>query len=307
MEDLSAIKAFLAREGYAVIRKVVPRDVCLAATAAFEQEVKPSRDYFKRHEWGRFERHVFTEQGAMKFPIMNIQDLSRKFSAFRTRSLELLTHAHIQSLMQAIFGEPGRVIHTMFFDGNQRTPAHRDSHYIDSERIGEMVGVWVAAEDIHPEAGRFYVCPRSHRIGTPADLRLDQLDPNDLEYKMGMGQFVRGTGLPLVAPALEQGDVLLWSSLVIHGSLETMDPGRTRRSFTAHYIPGSSRFLGKRRQPGCEQHILVNGVKVTVREDQGRWANQARAALLASLRPYPGLLDLLRKAWRRLGGTAAQA
>ena len=69
------------------------------------------------------------------------------------------------------------MIHTMYFDGNQKTWAHRDSHYIDAEETGRMIGVWIAAEDIDPGAGPFYVYARSHVTPTPPDLELDRDRP----------------------------------------------------------------------------------------------------------------------------------
>ena len=111
----------------------------------------------------------------MKYPIMNIQDLpGDRFGAFRDGGLEMLAHRSVREVMATLLGEPGRMIHTMYFDGNQKTWAHRDSHYIDSEETGRMISVWIAAEDIDPGAGRFYVYARSHVTPTPPDLKLDE-------------------------------------------------------------------------------------------------------------------------------------
>ena len=42
--------------------------------------------------------------------------------------------------MSILLGEPGRMIHTRQIDGNQKTWAHRDSHYIEAEETGRMIG-----------------------------------------------------------------------------------------------------------------------------------------------------------------------
>ena len=72
--DPVALRSHFAQEGYVVVRHAVPGSLCQAALAAFERDVKPSRAYFKRHASSDFERHVFTEAGFMKYPIMNLQD-----------------------------------------------------------------------------------------------------------------------------------------------------------------------------------------------------------------------------------------
>ena len=133
--------------------------------------------------------------------------------------------------MALLLGEPGRMIHTMYFDGNQKTWAHRDSHYIDAQETGRMIGVWIAAEDIHPGAGPFYVYARSHRTPTPPELELDRIDPNGPGVQAADGGVRRRLRAAAGAPELKQGDMILWSSLTIHGSLATTQPtGRGARS-----------------------------------------------------------------------------
>ena len=50
----------------------------------------------------------------------------------------------------------------MYFDGNPVTWPHQDIYYLDAEEIGRMTSAWVAVEDIAPDAGRFFVYPKSH-------------------------------------------------------------------------------------------------------------------------------------------------
>jgi phytanoyl-CoA hydroxylase len=276
LADPARVRRHFVDEGYVVVRGAVPASLCQAAKVAFAGEVKPSRAYFKRHASSDFERHVFTEAGFMKYPIMNIQDLPEgKYGRFRGLGLAMLAHDSVRDVMSLLLGEPGRMIHTMYFDGNQKTWAHRDSHYIDARETGRMIGVWIAAEDIHPGAGPFYVYARSHRTPTPAGLDLDRIDPNGPEYKQRMEAFADGSALRLVAPELAQGDMILWSSLTIHGSLATTQPEKSRRSFTAHYIPVSQTYLWGRKAAGSQRELIVNDVPVTLHGDRPRGSVRA--------------------------------
>ena len=56
----------------------------------------------------------------------------------------------------------------MYFEGNPATQPHQDSYYLDASPIGTMTAAWIACEDIDAGAGRFYVCPGSHRSICPA-------------------------------------------------------------------------------------------------------------------------------------------
>jgi hypothetical protein len=56
--------------------------------------------------------------------------------------------------------------------------------------------------------------------------------------------------------------VLFWAAKTIHGSLHTTEPTRSRRSFTAHFIPDRSRFLQFQSRVKPLKTDLVNGMRV---------------------------------------------
>ena len=72
--------------------------------------------------------------------------------------------------------------------------------------------------------------------------------------------------------------MILWSSLTIHGSLATTRADRSRRSFTAHYIPGSQTYLWGRQRQGSEREFVVDGVPVTLHGDRPRRLGDGRSA-----------------------------
>lgn len=295
LEQPAEFRAWFEREGYILIRNAIPPKLCEAGVEAFRREVLPDRlGFFERHASGKFERHVLTETGFMKYPIMNLQDLSpKKYPGFRHAGLNILTHPTIQRAFITLAGEPGHCVHTMYFDGNQTTWAHRDGHYIDAGNDGQMIGVWVAAEDIHPDAGRFFVLPQSHRMPVPGE----EGDPNAPSYKQRMADFVRDGPLDCLAPALRRGDVLMWTSMVIHGSLPTGDPQQSRRSFTAHYVPVSQPYKWNVRASRSLKTTRVNKVEVVLHSDDGtplrRLRNQVRS-------DWPRTYGLMRDCWKRL-------
>ncbi|MDP2307600.1 MAG: phytanoyl-CoA dioxygenase family protein [Pseudomonadota bacterium] len=276
-EQPEAFRSWFEREGFVVVRRAVPAAACQRAVQAFREEVLPDRDaWFERHATGKFERHVYTDAGFMKFPIMNLQDLSsRRHPRFKALGLDVLTQPTIQRALEVLLGEPGRAVYTMYFDGNQATWAHRDGSYFDAQRPGTMIGVWVAAEDIHPGAGRFYVVPGSHRIAVAGE----RAEPHGVAYKARMAEFVRNGPLDCVAPGLRQGDAILWTSLTIHGSLPTTEPRFSRRSFTAHYVPRSQSWQWNTGARTGSRSTVVNDVEIVLQRDES---------------------TLLRKAWNTL-------
>ena len=85
---------------------------------------------------------------------------------------------------------------------------------------------------------------------------------------------IRERGLVCRAPALSKGDVLFWAAKTIDGSLPTMQPTRSRRSFTAHFIPDGSRFLQFQTRIRPLNTELVNGMKVHHPKDLSNAANR---------------------------------
>ena len=276
-----SMREFFDREGYIVVRNAVAKELCAEAIQAFNLQVKPdTKTFFMRHESGTGECHVFTEAGFMKYPIMNIQDLGSRYQQFRETGLGILTQDTVKKVITTILGEPGKLIHTMYFDGNQHTWPHRDTYTIDSEQIGTMIGVWVAAEDIQLGAGSFYVYPKSHRMVMPLEATGEEINPNGKDYKDGVRKYLDMNDLVCTAPALCQGDMILWSSKTIHGSLDTTAPHYSRRSFTGHYISESQEFLWFHKYRGSRKTMTVNGVKVTLHGDKTGFGKQLMYRLI---------------------------
>src|SRR3989442_13798245 len=97
--------------------------------------------------------------------ILNIQDLPMtRFGNFREKGLALLTHPRLQTIVAAILREPGKLVQSMYFEGNPITWPHQDTYYLDAAELGRMTAGWGAGGEIHPGAGRFFIFPGSHKI-----------------------------------------------------------------------------------------------------------------------------------------------
>jgi phytanoyl-CoA hydroxylase len=120
-----------------------------------------------------------------------------------------------------------------------------------------LLAGWFALEDIHEDAGRFYVVPGSHQLPFVEN---SSLDIN--KYIKTVEDWSAANEAKRVAPALNKGDALFWNSRTIHGALPTRDERRSRMSATAHYLPSQYQF-GSRNAPrpihvDYEQHNGMN-------------------------------------------------
>jgi phytanoyl-CoA hydroxylase len=271
-----ALQDYYKENGYVVARKLIAADLCDRAREAFAAEVKPFDGYLYRQASANPEKHQWTSHGYMLNSILNIQDIrADRFPDFRAAGLQILTDEKLHATLRILLGEEGKVVQSMFFEGNPKTWAHQDTYYLDASNLGEMIGAWIAVEDIHPEAGRFFVYPGSHKIDVEKNGGDFDIAFHHERYKNLVLDIIARFGLPCQAPVLRKGDVLFWSSKTIHGSFETTRPEFSRASFTAHVIPQSTCFLQYQTRQKPLNLRTVNGIQVNFPKDQNEWKNKA--------------------------------
>jgi phytanoyl-CoA hydroxylase len=239
------IRDYYRENGYAIVQSVFSKADCDTQRKFWEEEVKPFRGYIYRQATGKVEKHVLNDRGWVMNPILNLQSVDPKrfgkFRAFATESL--LAAPRLRDLFAALLGDSPKIVQSMYFEGNSATWEHQDSYYLDSERVGEMAAAWIAMEDIAPRAGRFFICPGSHKVRLDEHGAANNIAEHHDVYIASVVEKIKNLNLDIRAPLLEKGDVLFWNSLTIHGSLDSQDPLRSRSSVTCHAIPGSRQFL----------------------------------------------------------------
>lgn len=175
---------------------------------------------------------------------------------------ELMTYAPLVHTIEGLIGEPPGLHLCLTGWVSTRRDWHQDT-YLNPPHVGDSyAAVWIALEDIHPDAGPFQYVPGSHRWPTvtqekifkyvdPADHRwpahsekiltpifereierqyLTKLRPlgnNDYEWERYPAQIV--TYLP------KRGDVLIWHGRLVHRGSTPRNPRLPRRAVIAHY------------------------------------------------------------------------
>ena len=153
----------------------------------------------------RYEMNSFTAAGFLDNPIFNIQDLqTRSLGTFKSAVLDVLTSPELARVTAALLGGTrSKVVQSMFFEAPAGTWAHQDSYYQDSAAgLGGAVAGWFALEDIHADAGRFFVCPRSHKsMAIVRNEGTNSFADGHERYKQTMAGMIRSGELTLTAPA----------------------------------------------------------------------------------------------------------
>lgn len=244
LKNTAQIKEYFDDHGYFIQRQIIDSETCDKILKAFKEEIKPSKKYIYRQASAKPEKNIFTNDGHLLNSILNPQSTdSRSFGQFRNAATELIASQALQKGMKIFMSESAKAVQSMFFDGNPVTWAHQDCYYLDAEKEGAMIGVWIALEDIHPGAGRFYIYPKSNHIDIKKNGGDFDIAFNHTRYKELVKDLIDKFNLKCHAPPMKKGDVLFWSSKTIHGSLEAFEPQHSRKSLTCHFIPESSKFI----------------------------------------------------------------
>ena len=247
-----------ASEGYFVARSAMPQQLVRGVVTTFYDEANPSSDLQLRQS-GKVEPHYFDAAGFITTPLLD-PHLTRnpKLASFKQALLDLACSSEMLRALHEVTLRPKHGLHQVMLFEQSITPAHQDWHYLDTYPPGCMTAAWVALEDIDPTATRFFVVPGSQDFDRDFS---DDLINGSHRYTDTMTELVKMQyANNVVIPEMKAGDVLLWNSRVIHGSLAGTNPSRSRLSLTAHYVPDGFGF-GNRNNPIVLRHPyeLVDG------------------------------------------------
>lgn len=274
--EVDSIRAHYQEHGYAVVRGLFTRPCCDGLRALWDQEVKSYPGFLYRQASAKVERHVRNAQGWIMNPILNPQSVDpRHFPRFRAYAAsQLLSDGALNAVFANLLGDTPKIVQSIYFEGNSATWEHQDSYYLDSETTGEMVGAWIALEDIAARAGRFFICPGSHRIALETHAVHNSIATHHERYITSVVDKIHETGLSIRAPLLNQGDVLFWNAWTIHGSLDTQDARCSRSSLTCHAIPLGKKLLQMQSRTLEMQAEQVNDAFICRPKDMARWRNR---------------------------------
>jgi hypothetical protein len=144
-------------------------------------------------------------------------------------------------LLSKLYGRRAFPFQTLNFPVGTQQEAHSDSVHFSSLPERFMCGVWLAMEDVGPDAGPLFYLPGSHRW---------PIMTNALVGRRGAGSSLSSAQDPYgpawdalrsVYNATEEtflprkGQALIWCANLLHGGSRQNDPRLTRWSQVTHY------------------------------------------------------------------------
>jgi hypothetical protein len=154
---------------------------------------------------------------------------------------ELALLPELQELLQLFWGRMPIPFQTLNFPVGTQQHVHSDAVHFHSDPPGFMCGVWVALEDVHPDAGPLEYFPGSHRLPylQARDVGLTEEDgePRDqTHFHAYWQQAVAAQQLQPQCFTPRLGQALIWTANLLHGGAPVVNPGLTRWSQVTHYF-----------------------------------------------------------------------
>jgi hypothetical protein len=147
----------------------------------------------------------------------------------------------VLDLLSKVYGRRAFPFQTLNFPVGTQQHYHSDSIHFSSAPERFMCGVWLALEDIHPDAGPLTYYPGSHRWPILYNDLIGRVNGtgNDFlaqaPYENAWRALVEATGAQAEVFCPRKGQALIWAANLLHGGSRQNDPNRTRWSQVTHY------------------------------------------------------------------------
>jgi phytanoyl-CoA hydroxylase len=248
VHDLDAIKAYYNQHGYVVVGNILNLLAIDAVLAAYE-EIKYNKYFLYFSQSVHLPlRPELTREGYIKESMQDPAKL-KFFPQFSGAIMACLVDPNVVNVISTISGTPKQTMkQSMFFDLSTGTIEHQDHWYLDSNPPGKMIAAWYALEDIHEDAGCFFVLPGSHQHGVIENSG-ESGDTKHDAFVQQIQKKIAQFGYEYRSCPLKKGDVLFWHPYLIHGAYSNKDPQYSRKSLTAHFQPSHLEHLYRGKLP----------------------------------------------------------
>jgi len=150
---------------------------------------------------------------------------------------------------------------SLVFNKGSQQPLHADAPFFYVEPYGSMIGMWIALEDINPDAGPLFYVPQSHKktisvesvVSENIQLKEEvdafrELNTSasprrfwDLSFAVSeeySKKYAQLEGAVDVCP--KKGDVFFWHQWLVHGGSKINNDTLSRNSIVSHWVGENS-------------------------------------------------------------------
>ncbi len=255
---------FFIQNGYLHVKNLISEQDCDSLRNKFLSDVKCCQLPKLRQRSVTYETHRFSTYGFVENALLDIHRIDIfNFPEFVDSAFNILINESLTSHLNQLIGDDSILLQTMYFEGSRGTIAHFDKFFLGTSHDNKdaLIGIWIALEDIHNSAGRFFIYPQSNQIIFDEKnnnheltkllekykecntIAIDGHKKNNkkhhiralIESKRIINKIIEHKNLKRKYPTMKKGDVLFFSSSTLHGSDAPDKSSFSRNSLTAHF------------------------------------------------------------------------
>ncbi|ARF86434.1 phytanoyl-CoA dioxygenase family protein [Burkholderia cenocepacia] len=154
----------------------------------------------------------------------------------------IATNIQMLDLLGRLYGRAAFPFQTLNFRVGTQQKLHTDAVHFSSIPQRFMCGVWVALEDIYPEAGPLQLVPGSHNWPMIDNATAGRRgfgvssESAQLPYQEIWDAMVEAKGASIKTFEARKGQALIWCANLLHGGSPQVDPAMSRWSQVTHYF-----------------------------------------------------------------------
>lgn len=178
-----------------------------------------------------------------RFPVQTYRDDQRiqDFWRYGESARALACFQPVLEIIELLYEREAIPFQTLNFCVGSQQRAHSDSIHFSSLPARYMCGVWVALEDITEENGPLFYYPGSHKMPEYNFVHIKETTApasieNYCEYEDFIENVLHANGYKKEIFLAKKGDVLIWSSNIIHGGMPVLNKNSSRYSQVTHYF-----------------------------------------------------------------------
>jgi ectoine hydroxylase-related dioxygenase (phytanoyl-CoA dioxygenase family) len=155
----------------------------------------------------------------------------------------LAKHPVVKDALSYLFDSNPVPFSTINFLRSTQQPLHSDYVHFGTLPELNLVGAWIALEDINPRSGPLQVVPGSHKMDIFEYIQLVDSLPKKLTdvkkqytlYENWVRDEIKKRKLKPITPKLKKGQCILWAANLLHGSPDCQDSTLSRKSQVTHW------------------------------------------------------------------------
>ncbi|MCW3697123.1 MULTISPECIES: phytanoyl-CoA dioxygenase family protein [Burkholderia] len=154
----------------------------------------------------------------------------------------IATNRQMLDLLGRLYGRAAFPFQTLNFRVGTQQKLHTDAVHFSSIPPRFMCGVWVALEDISPEAGPLQLAPGSHNWPMIDNATAGRRgfgvssESAQLPYQEIWDAMVEAKGANIRTFEARKGQALIWCANLLHGGSPQINPALSRWSQVTHYF-----------------------------------------------------------------------